>query len=861
MGRLCHCCQRLGAAARWLLLMQLVLGVACKATEVPRSSAVAVSPNVSPPSSGLSVTPVATKAKDLSGEREARALVGPTSMPPLVPEGESELILGVVWENGVPKFSNAPPKRHRGLALAWSPDSRLLASNSNLGLVRIWDATTGKQVRRWQDVQSRDSSTTNTPGSIAWSSSGVLFAVGTSSHLHWDTATGRELPPLQAKGFTSVSWSPDGRTLASVNDHVVRLWEAATGRELRRLDSQPPSIGSIALSPTGTLLASWGHPGSGTWVWLTDAGTGQVLQQLVHSAPVESVAWSPDGKVVAVVCREFSLRLWDAATGKVLRRLEHSSQVDAVAWSPDGRTLASVAVDTSLRLWDVTTGKERHLSEHTCSASSLAWSPDGTRIALSCIDGETRLLDAILGVELSHLVGYSHGIRAVAFSPDSTRLASADDESIVHFWDLGAGVEVLRFEAHPGYIKSIAWSPNGEVLISAGSDRILRLWSVTTGKELRQLEGHTGFVNSVAWSPDGRCLAAGDGKGVRLWDAATGKALRQFEGHSELVTSVAWSADGTMLASGSFDKTVRFWDPNNGKELQRLSARQHVSSVAWRFDGKSIAVGSGRDMGELQVWESANGNWQQRGDLWGLGPGGAVAWAPDGKTFVSGKEVQSLVDSATGERVAWFKGHLDEVVANAWSPNGRAFASGGKDGTIRLWRVDDQRVEPTAVYWAGTDGWISWRANVPKERRVVRSETGDLIHEANLAGMLSSVAPLNGRGPSLSATAFCARPQTPSAMGQVIISVSNAKDASEAIWVELNVGSGPEVAAERKIVVKFPPIHVRLDPGESVDLPVGYALHGSGNASGTLKSVLELHHAHDNGQGIAVPVELQFSGS
>jgi WD40 repeat protein len=817
----------------WLIL--LGEGVACKTMGAARPSP---------------LVPLAAPASPSVVESENP--IGPTSLAALVPQGEDESILGVAWEKGVPKFANAPMGSSDGSAVAWSPDGLRLASNSSLGVVRIWDVRTGKQIRRWQETSGDWHVSADTRGLVGWSPDGKTLSVGSQLR---DPLTGKGLRPLSAEGITSLEWSPDGKTLACGNRYKIRLWEAASGNELNRFEGHSPSATSIAWSPDGNMLASWGSEGNSARLW--EVASGKLLRELAHSGTVTSVTWSPDGKTVASGNWD-TVWLWDVSTGEALRRLAHPGIDVAVAWSPDGKTLASGNWE-SVRLWDIATGKQRRQVEHSCHVQSLAWSPDGYKLALACREGSTRLLDATVGGELGRLEGYSYAIRALAWSPDGGMLASADDDNVLHFWEVATGKEFMRLDGALEWINSIAWSPDGKVLASGGFDRTLSLWDIATGKELRRLDAHQGPVNSVAWSPDGKRLAsASNDKTVRLWDSHTGKELMTLLGHSDAVTTVTWNENGTKLASGSRDRTVRLWDSHTGKELKRLEIDYSwVTSVAWSPDGKTITVGT--FLGQVRQLDSVEWKWLPN-QMWRAEPASLVAWSPDGKSFAAGGgyagQIPKWCDAHTGRLLGWFGGNLQRVGAIAWSPSGTSFASGGEDGTVRFWTVQGDRAEPTAIYWAGYDGWASWRADAPKEHRVLRGETGNLIRKSRSDGSLTSIPPSSGDHARLSTIATLVRQARPHQMGEITIQVTNAKDATEAIWLELSAAGHPE-GEFRQVSLRLPMAYTRLEPGASVALRLEYMFHGT-NPPLSIKTVVELRHAHDGGNGMQVPVELKF---
>ena len=289
-----------------------------------------------------------------------------------------------------------------------------------------------------------------------------------------------------------------------------------------------------------------------------------------HHSPVPSVAFSPDGALLASGSQDGTVRVWQVAddqrfgqaplhTLKVSTGGQEAGYSHDVAFSPDGTVLAFGLPDGSVRLWQMSDGALLHTLEgQSGKVCSLAFSPNGRVLAAGTWDGPINLWRATDGTLLRTMEGHTGGVVSMVFSPDGTTLASTSLDGPTKLWDTTNATLIHELETPAA---SIAFSPDGSMLATAGAaDDQRRLWSTDDWKPTQKLESARGGMGNVDFSPDGKLLAAGNAwYEVCWWRVADGALLRTAKGHTDSVNSVAFSPDGKILASGSLDGTVKLW--------------------------------------------------------------------------------------------------------------------------------------------------------------------------------------------------------------------------------------------------------------------------------------------------------------
>ncbi|MGI2907547.1 nSTAND1 domain-containing NTPase [Tolypothrix sp. VBCCA 56010] len=456
---------------------------------------------------------------------------------------------------------------------------------------------------------------------------------------------------------------------------------------------------SVSFSPNGKTIASISADET---IRIWDVNSGRVIKILNNSVsflPITmeqlgSVSFSPDGKILASASWDNTVKLWDINSGTEIKTLKgHTGWVNSVSFSPDGKILASASSDKTVKLWDINSGTEiKNLQGHTSSVTSVSFSPDGKTLASASADETVRLWDINSGGVINTFQGHTSIVTSVSFSPDGKTLASASWDQTIKLWDINSGTEIQTFKGHTDFVNSVSFSSDGETLASASRDNTVKLWNINSSRVIQTFEGHTGRVNSVSFSPDGKTLtSASDDNTVKLWDIKSEGNTKTLQGHATAYNSVSFSPDGKTLASASWDETVQLWDINSGTEIKNLQGHtDRVNSVSFSPDGKTLASAS-KD-GTVKLWDINSGQVIQtlKGHKYGVD---SVSFSPDGKTLASVGDITVKLWDVNNGRVIH---NLEEYASMCiFSPDGKTLASASSDKTVKLWDLNSSRVIQT----------------------------------------------------------------------------------------------------------------------------------------------------------------------
>jgi WD40 repeat protein/serine/threonine protein kinase len=546
--------------------------------------------------------------------------------------------------------------------IAFSPDSKHIASAGGDAKVRVWDATSAKEVLALDGFRWGHSC-------VAFSPDGKQIAAGTypGDVKVWDVKSGKEmLNPPQVGNVTHLAYSPDGKLLAAADPYgQVGVMQATTGTKVHSIRAATGSIYGIAFSKDGKWLATasgFGEDSAKIW----DTATGEEVRRLRgHDGGVRSVAFSPDGRRLAAASGV--VQVWDVSSDQEAVTVQGNTAwpIWRLAFHPDGKLLASTGWGPAPKLWDTNTWKAAVRYGHGRGAVGL----------LQLLDPNTwKAAPALQGPKGQAYAGAdSADVIHTVFSADGRRLAGAlrrrdaksnEDVVRVKVWDIKTGHELCALDGQKHWVSSMAFSPDGRRIASVSmkrEDATVKVWEVPSGREVLSRSLPARDLHALAFSPDAQRLASAvwtyykqEKQGryeVKVWDLSTGKEAFTLRGHTSDIYRLAFTPDGRRLASASADGTVRIWDTDAGREVVTL--RCHTSShdprLALSPDGRRLATASGipnlpDQPGEVRLWD-----------------------------LLTGREVLTLV------------GHKARVSSLTFSPDGRRLVSADYKGVIKVW--------------------------------------------------------------------------------------------------------------------------------------------------------------------------------
>jgi WD40 repeat protein/tRNA A-37 threonylcarbamoyl transferase component Bud32 len=601
------------------------------------------------------------------------------------PGGFAWRYLWQVCHDGAPECLSSGDE---ALWATFSPDGALLATAHTDGSVRVW-VTATRQLRATLKVHRE---------AVHWLSFAPdgrsLFTASVDGTLRsWDVERGVEACQLAGPDERGLRWLPsaDGQVMAAAQPDNVVVVRPTDGTPSRRMGSHPDRVTALAFSGDGRALAVGCRNGG---VGLCDLATASLRIGFHHNAPISALAVTPDGQGIAVAGEDGSVMLHVLAGRQTIHCPSHEGAVRCLAFAPDHGMLASVGDDNIVRIWDMSTGVLRNaLRGHTDRVHCVAFSPDGRRLVTVSRDGTIRLWDPAARQDREALVPPSSAITRVGWASDGRLAATAHQDRTVKLWDTTTWHEVGGLTGHCGDVQGLAFAPNNRLLATASADRTVKLWDVACRRQTGCLE-HGSAVLCVAFVSADRSLASGEENGeVTLWDTARGARLHGIARQNGPVRALAVAPDGRTMASASDDRTVRLWETVRWQPGHTLTHAHGVVHVTFSPDGRMLA--STETSGDVTLWDAVSGErLSPVNTLWE--PFHSAAFAPDGRTLVlAGRKVHLAVYDVSNRQapVQWHcQWDNDSIVGMSFMADGQSLAAVSADGQITLWSARDWKV-------------------------------------------------------------------------------------------------------------------------------------------------------------------------
>lgn len=579
--------------------------------------------------------------------------------------------------------------------VAWSPDGNTLASAGAYdGSVGLWDVKSGILRRA---IRSPHGVVTY----VAWAPNGrqIAFSTGGSGHvLVYDVVRGEYLNNDKEKevalgvGISAIDWSPDGLFVGFVSTNTpVSLWQLSAVRQNKFLLTEGDITYSFAFSRDGKEVAVAGAKG----IRVYDFETEKVTRTL--EAPASSVAYSPDGKLLASAPANGVVQLWEASTGKPVKTLTGSA-TSSLSWSADSKLLATTTTTTAV-VWDVEAAKPKQAFD-ACGLYPPLWSP-GKPFVNGLYTNSPSVCDPASGKRICKLEGHTAPVYAFAWSRDGKMLATGSADGTVRIWEMPSGMPLATYKGHTALVHAVTWMPDSKSLASASSDKTVRLWKAPERKPAGSkketddkaadgsaTEATTATKPAVAETKSASPSTAKKSAAKKDAKDPHDPLLQEFTGHAGPVTLLSAPLAGAkLLASGSTDKAIKVWNVTSNKLAASIDIGYPVQAMAWSPDGKVLASSSADE--RLNFWNAATGKLIRATEKGGSSPSmSSMSFSPNGSMLAIGYRGHAVhLRDVQSDKVVHRLTAMAPVTSVTWTPSGSSISAGCEDRTVRFWDV------------------------------------------------------------------------------------------------------------------------------------------------------------------------------